>query len=174
MGRLLAWMMMATLAVMPAQVYAQAQTQFIINGAPATGGTSGNTLQISSDQKLMLEAAKKVVSNDYPGAEALYNQAISMNGGNMDAYLQRGIVRRELGNDAGAQADGRMVVNIANSGLQAAPNDANLYYHRGMGLRLLKDFGGAKADVSKAIQMSGQLSWKTDLQAIELEARAFQ
>jgi tetratricopeptide (TPR) repeat protein len=150
---------------------ATAETKFIINGTPAGG--SGSKFEISADQKLMLEAAKKVVSNDYKSAEALYDQAISINGSNMDAYLQRGIVRRELGNQAGAESDGRTVVALANSSLQLAPNDANLYHRRGMGLRLVRDFDNAKADISRAIQMSGQLSWKTDLQAIELERKAF-
>ena len=147
----------------------QAETKFIINGAPAGGGK----IQISPEQKLMLEAAKKVVSNDYKTAESLYDQALTINGSNMDAYLQRGIVRRELGNESGAASDGRAVVNLANSSLQLNPNDASLYHRRGMGLRLLKDYDNAQADITRAIQMSGQLSWKTDLQAIELERKAF-
>lgn len=146
-----------------------AETKFIINGAPASGGK----IQISPEQKLMLEAAKKVVSNDYQAAESLYDQALTINSSNMDAYLQRGIVRRELGNESGAAADGRAVVNLVNSSLQMNPNDASLYHRRGMGLRLLKDYDNAQADISRAIQMSGQLSWKTDLQAIELERKAF-
>ena len=150
---------------------AMAETRFIINGTPAGG--SGGKFEVSADQKLMLEAAKKVVSNDYQAAESLYNQAITLNANNMDAYLQRGIVRRELGNQSGAEADGRAVVTLANNSLQQNPNDANLYHRRGMGLRLLRDFDNAKADISKAIQMSGQLSWKTDLQAIELAQKAF-
>lgn len=149
-----------------------AQTKFIINGAPVSG--SGGRFQISPDQKLLLEAAKKVVSNDYKGAEALYDQAIRINSGNIDAYLQRGIVRRELGDQAGAAADGRTVVSMANRSLQQTPGDAGLYHRRGMGLRLMKDFEHAKMDIARAIQMSGKLSWKTDLQAIELEEKAFQ
>ncbi len=176
MGRILALSLILSgcTALMTGAFPAQAQqTKFIINGAQVTSG-GGNSMQISSDQKLMLEAAKKVVNNDYKGAESLYDQAISINGSNIDAYLQRGIVRRELGNDAGAQADGRSVVTMVNSSLQMNPNDASLYHRRGMGLRLLKDFEHARADISKAIQMSGgQMSWKTDLQAIDLEEKVY-
>lgn len=165
-------LLVAGMGTLPAHAQTT-QTRFVINGVPASSSGNGQ-FQIGQDQKLILEAAKKVVNNDYEGAEELYNKAISINGSNIDAYLQRGIVRRELGDQAGAAADGRAVVNMANSSLALAPNDATLYHRRGMGLRLLKDFERAKSDIVRAIQMSGQLSWKTDLQAIELEEKAFQ
>lgn len=167
---------LAVLALTFSAFAAEAQTRFIINGMPAggKGAAGGARIEISQDQKLMLEAAKKVMASDFKGAETLYDQAISINSGNIDAYLQRGIVRRELGDQAGAAADGRKVVEMANRSLTLTPNDATLYHRRGMGLRLMKDFSDAKADISKAIQMSGQLSWKTDLQAVELEEKAFQ
>jgi tetratricopeptide (TPR) repeat protein len=154
-----------------AQPQQKPQVQFVVNGAPMAQG--GEKLQINEDQKLMFEAAGKVVKNDFKGAEAIYNQVLSRNNSNIEAFLQRGIVRRELGDLDGAVSDGRSVVTLANGKLRQNPNDAYSYHQRGMGLRLLKDYNNAKADISKAIQMSGQASWKTDLQAIELEQKAF-
>ena len=129
-------------------------------------------IQIAGDQKLIFEADGHVVKRDYQGAESLYTQAIALNGGNTEAYLQRGFVRREMGNGAGAADDGRNAVGLANTALAANPGDANLYHERGMGFRLMRDFDHARADLQKAIQLSGQMSWQTDLQAMELEQKA--
>lgn len=133
---------------------------------PATGG-----LQISGDQKLLFEAAKKVMSRDFKGAEDLYSQALSINKSNIDAYLQRGVVRRELGDAAGVASDGQATVTLANMGLKNNPNDPNLYYKRGMGFRLLKNYDQAEKDISAAIGMGGQPTWQTDLQAIKFERK---
>lgn len=166
---------MIALSALAWEVQAQAQqkpqVQFVVNGAPMAQG--GEKLQVNEDQKLMFEAAGKVVKNDFKGAEAIYNQVLSRNGSNIEAFLQRGIVRRELGDVQGAASDGRSVVTLANGKLRQNPNDAYSYHQRGMGLRLLRDYENARADISKAIQLSGQTSWKNDLKAIELEQKAF-
>lgn len=128
-------------------------------------------MQISGDTQVMLEAMRKVMHHDFRGAEALYGNAIAINPNNMDAWLQRALMRRELGDGAGAMSDGRQVVTLCNQGLAGNPNDANLYYHRGMGYRLLKDYPDAERDIAKAISMGGQAGWKDDLQATELEAK---
>ena len=132
----------------------------------------GGKMQFSDDQKLMFEAAGKVVHHDYKGAEALYNQAIAANSGNVDAYLQRGIVRRELGDEAGTASDGQMAVRLADGALKNNPNDPNLYYKRGMGFRLLKNYDQAQKDISAGMNMGGPSVWQTDLQAIALEQKA--
>src|SRR5579872_2487227 len=96
---------LCVLTLMPVDAFSQ---------QPATGGG----LQFPPDQKLMFEAANKVVKHDYKSAEDIYTQAISINPNNIDAYLQRGIVRRELGNAEGTAADGKMAVTLANTSLK--------------------------------------------------------
>jgi len=128
-------------------------------------------LQIPGDLKLIFEANSAVMKHDYPGAEGLYTQAIAINPNNTEAYLQRGFIRREMKNAAGAADDGRKAVMLANIGLQQEPGSAMLYHQRGMGERLLKDFDHAKDDIAKSLQLGGQADWQTDLQAIVLEQK---
>lgn len=132
----------------------------------------GGGLQIGDDQKLMFEAARQVMQHDYQGAQVTYSKAIAINGQNIDAYLQRGIVRRELGDAAGTAFDGNRAVLLANAALQGSTNNPNLYYQRGMGFRLLKNFNQAKQDIRTGMQLGGSQNWQLDLQAIELEQRA--
>jgi len=129
-------------------------------------------LHIAGDQKLMFDAMQKVMKRDWKGAEMIYTQVLAINGGNVDAYLQRGLMRHELGDEAGQAADGRKAVMLANSGLQANPHDANAYYQRGMGERLLKDYPAAKQDIATAVKMTGNATWQTDLQAVEFDEKA--
>lgn len=131
----------------------------------------GGQLQIGPDQQLMFDAAKKVVNRDYHGAETIYNQVIAMNGHNIDAYVQRGIVRREQGNAAGAAADGKAAVTLADASLANNANNPMLYYQRGMGYRLLKNYAQAKQDVATGIKLGGSENWNTDIQAINLEEK---
>ncbi len=159
------------LAVLLAPWGAAAETkrQIVFNGVPLGGGSG--RLVIGEEQKLMLEAMRKVMARDYRAAEQIYSRIIGMNQGNIDAYLQRGIVRRELKDERGTVSDANAVVTLANSTLPVQPANPNLYYQRGMGFRLLRNFRQAKQDISRAIQMSGQTGWRTDLQAIELEEK---
>lgn len=132
----------------------------------------GSGFSSTEDQKLMFSAVGKVVNKQYAEAEELYNRAIAINGSNIEAYLQRGIVRREMGNARGAAADGQQVVSMANALLQSNSQNVTALYQRGMGERLTRDFAAAKQDIRTAIQMGGSASWQTDLQAIDFEEKA--
>lgn len=152
---------------------ASAQTQQLV--FTSKGGKANTQILMNSDQKLMLEAAQKVMKKEYPAAETLYSQAILANGGNIDAYLQRAMVRRELNNPAGVQQDARMAVVLANNALQKNNRNATLFYQRGMGFRLLKDFAQARQDIAGAIRMGGgSASWQSDLDGITMEEKAAQ
>jgi tetratricopeptide (TPR) repeat protein len=129
-------------------------------------------LRFSEDQKLIFEADQQVVKKDYKGAEGLYSEAIALNKNNIDAYLHRGTVRHELGDSGGVASDGQATVTLANTGLQNTPNDPNLYYKRGMGFRLLKNYDQAEKDISTGMRLGGQPTWQTDLQAIAFEKKA--
>lgn len=131
----------------------------------------GSNVQFSNDQKIMLEAAGKLVQRDYSTAENLYTQAIAINGRNIEAYLQRAVVRREMHNDDGMSSDANTVIALANDALQQNPNDPNLYYQRGMGFRLLRQFDQARDDITNGMRIGGKDNWKTDLKAIELERK---
>ena len=69
--------------------------------------------------------------------------------------------------------DAASAVSLSSSLLARDPNNAQLYYQRGMSYRLLKDFTKAKADTRQAMQLAGgqRDDWKTDLTAIELEEK---
>lgn len=152
----------------PGDALAQAQTRtFVIS----KDKVSAPAIVLPQDQKLMLEAAKKMTDMDYKGAEALYGQALAVNGGNIDAYLQRGLARRDLGNIAGMEADARQAIALVNARLAQAPNDADLYYQRSLGARLLKRFDDAEKDLRAAIRLSSSTKWNNDLKALELERR---
>ena len=109
------------------------QQQFVV---------SGGKLQISDEQKLILQAAQKSSPTRLQEqcAESIYSQIIAgKNGSYTDAYLQRGVVRREMGDQAGMQSDARaVIITLADASIQQNPNNAISYYQRGMGYRLLK------------------------------------
>ena len=132
---------------------------------------NGTNIQILPDQKIMFDAANKFVHRDFQGAEKLYSQVIAMNSGNIEAYLQRAAVRREMGNETGTASDAHSVIALSNNALQQNPNNPNLYYQRGMGFRLLRQFDQAKSDISTGMQIGGKTNWNTDLQAIDLERK---
>jgi tetratricopeptide (TPR) repeat protein len=148
---------------------AQTQTMVIQNGKMAQ--TGGVQIQIGADLQLMFDAQQKVMKHDYRGAEASYSRAIAANGGNIEAYLQRAVTRRELGDVRGEASDASTAITLANAALQSSPNNALLFYQRGMGFRLLRDFPQAKQDLATAIRMSGKPSWETELRATELEEK---
>jgi hypothetical protein len=157
---------------------AQAQTRtFTIqknkSGTVVTGGNlaSSSKVIITDDQKLMFEASRQAVARDFRGAEATYSRVIAMNSGNIEAYLQRGVVRRELGDKNGTTSDARTAVALVNAQLQVTPRNPNLYYQRAMGLRLLHQFEQAKQDLRTGMQLGGSSYWETDLKAIDLEQK---
>jgi tetratricopeptide (TPR) repeat protein len=132
---------------------------------------NGAKIVIGDDQRLMFAAMQAAIKKDYKTAEDMYSRMIALNPRDTNAYLQRGIMRRQMGNEAGALADGKSVVILANTSLQADPRAGALYYMRGMGFRLLKDYTQAEKDVQTAITQGGPPEWKTDLRAIELEKK---
>ncbi|MFO0389185.1 MAG: hypothetical protein ACK502_05640 [Alphaproteobacteria bacterium] len=146
----------------------------IVSGAlPSSGDTKQNSgaVAISESQRFMFKAQQSVMKKDLATAEALYTEAIARDGSNVQAYLHRGVVRRELHDYRGVDADARMAVTLANNVIRANPRDPDGYYERSMALRLLKQFDLARKDVLAAIQLGGKPSLSNDLQAIELERK---
>lgn len=175
-----------TLLTMPAQ--AQEQRHFrIVDGkmvpidaapaapaaVPAAPPPAPGGVLIGQEQKLMLDAAQKVVHQDFSGALPLYDQVIALNRFNTSAYLQRSMVKREIGDAAGSRNDAQMAVHLAETALQTDPKNPKLYYQRGMGYRLMKDFAKARENIQYAIQLSGgtRRDWQTDLNSIALEEK---
>lgn len=161
------WIAFFALACLPLAAAAQTTHTFVVKN----GKTARPALTIAPDQKLMLEAAKKMTERDYKQAEALYSKALAANGGNINAYLQRGLARRDLGNLQGMEADARQAITLANAKLAQDTNNANLYYQRSLGERLLRRFDEAEKDLRAAIRLSNKLEWNNDLKALELERR---
>lgn len=126
---------------------------------------------ITPSQQLIFDANKKILQGDYASAEALYNKAIALDGNNASAYLQRGVVRREMKNEPGMRADAQMAIALLNQKLQADNRSAGAYHERSMAYRLLKQFDAAKQDLTLAIQLSGNARWQTDMTALELERK---
>lgn len=171
------------------QASAQAQTMkqtFVIKDGKLVGSTgqgpvaaaAGNNgaaspaiAPVSPSQQLIFDANKKILQGDYASAEALYNKAIALDGNNASAYLQRGVVRREMKNEPGMRADAQMAVALLNQKLQADNRNAGAYHERSMAYRLLKQFDAAKQDLTLAIQLSGNARWQTDMTALELERK---
>ncbi len=142
--------------------------------APAQAAIVFNGISIGPEQKAMLQAAQYVMKNQFREAEALYSQVIGMNDGFIEAYLQRSVVRRELGNVAASQSDAVMAVRLTEMKLKDQPQNARLYYQRGTGYRLLRQFPQARKDIETAISLSGNNSWRGDLQAMALEEKIAQ
>ena len=130
-----------------------------------------NNIEFGKEQQLMFGAANKAIKGDLRGAEMDYSQVISMNASNVDAYLQRGLIRRELKNPAGAKADGQAAAVLANKRVEQYPNKSSAYHQRGMAYRLLGNYVQAAKDVQRAYQMTHDESIRVDLQAIVLEQK---
>jgi len=146
---------------------AQAQPNVVVNGRSSAA-------EMNQTQKLMFEGAKYSMARQFKEADAVYSQIIASDGGNTEAYLQRAVVRRELGDESGKVSDARNAVALASASLQANPRDFNLYYQRSLALRLLKQFDGARRDLNAAMQLGGSVTWQNDLQAIDLEQKMAQ
>ena len=137
---------------------------------------SAAQLRMAPEQQWLLEAAQTAVAGDYPGAIVLYNQVLQQNPGHVDALLQRALLKREVKDGLGQQADARRAWQLANTQVEANPRKAKAYWRRGMAYRLAQDFEPAKRDIRYAIELKGgqKLDWQTDLRAIELEERMYQ
>src|SRR5579884_2269582 len=77
----------------------------------------GKQLLIGQDQQYMLEAAKKVMKHDLAGALPLYDQAIHGNPANIEAYIQRSVVKRELRDAEGSSADAAMALRLSDAAI---------------------------------------------------------
>ncbi len=145
----------------------------LVSGTLPTAGQAAapRNVEASQSRLLLFKAQEKLMKRDFSGAEQIYTQAIALDDSNVTAYLQRGVVRRELRNYRGVDSDARTVVALSNRIISANPRDPDGYYKRSMALRLLHQFDQAKKDVLTAIQLGGKLSLKNDLKAIELERR---
>ncbi len=135
------------------QAYAQQQT-IVMQGGKIISGGGAASAQAGEEQQLMNDAPNYVLRRDYQGAEGLYTHVIGINKNNIGAYIQRGLVRRELGNQQGAMADGQIAVTLTNELMNTLPNNANLYYQRAMGFRLMRQFPQAREDMQKAINLA--------------------
>lgn len=134
---------------------------------------NGQQVVLGQEQQLMLKAAQYVSKRDFASALPVYSQVLAMDGGNIEAYIQRSVVRSELNDAAGAEGDAVTAVSLSSALLAKDPNNAQLYYQRGTGYRLLKDFAHAKADINHAIQLAGgqHADWQSDLSAMNLEEK---
>ena len=139
---------------------------------PQGGFAGGGAPVLDQEGLLMLQAMQQAMNGDFKGAEAVYTSILSNNPQSADAYLHRGVLRRELKNTAGAQSDGKALVNLTNAQLQRNPRDPNLYYQRGMAYRLLGRYDQAMKDIESAIRMGGDPDWRSDLRDTMLEEKA--
>ncbi len=150
---------------------AQAEAVRVHINGPLGAGTAGGAPVPSLAQTAMLQAASMVMQQRYAEADALYTQAIAANPNAIDAYLQRSVARREMGNAQGSQADANTAVRLADAQLKANPGNAKLYYQRGTGYRWLKAYPQAQADLERAVQLTRGARWQSDLQALLLEKK---
>ncbi len=128
-------------------------------------------LAIPHDQVIIINAAKEMAAGDYKAAEASYSKAIAVNASNANAYLQRALARRELGDAAGMTADAKHAVALVTQALSRNATSADLYYQRSLGKRLLKQFDDAEHDLRQAIQLNRNAQWDNDLKALQLERK---
>ncbi len=155
------------------QAVAAPQKNTIIMDGKVINGGQGAVLTIGEEQKLMFEASNKFVAMDYKGAEALYGRVIGMNSTNANAWLQRGVIRRELGDTAGMTSDAKRALLLIDGAIGQTPN-ANLYYQRSLAERLLRQFDAAERDLREAMRLSNSNKWENDLKAIALERKMAQ
>lgn len=102
--------------------------------------------ELSSEQ-LFIRAMNRFKDGDSAGAMGDYTEAISLNPGFVEAYNNRGILRRQMGDLKGALAD-------YDSALQLNPKYATVYNNRAMVRRELGGVAGALADHDQAIKLN--------------------
>lgn len=129
-------------------------------------------LKLGTGQLLMLQAAQKVQQQDFIGALKDYDTILAQDGSNINAYIQRSVVKREIKDTGGAVADARFAARLAENGLRQNPTNARLYYQRGMAYRLMKDYPKAKENIAYAMRLPGaEPNWQHDLRNTEIEER---
>ncbi|WP_404791072.1 tetratricopeptide repeat protein [Altericista sp. CCNU0014] len=100
----------------------------------------------ASQSKLAIAATRKLQLGDLEGALKDYDRAIAQNPKEADAYVNRGIVRDELGQHAAAIADYTQALTL-NPDLHLA------YYNRANAYVQEKQYQKAIADYDKAIEL---------------------
>ncbi len=127
---------------------------------------------LDEEGMLMISAIQKTMQQDYRGAENDCTRVISINPYNTDAYLQRGVIRRLLGNEQGAYADGQSAYTIASGQLSKNPRNPEAYHQRGMAARLMGNYALAKQELRTSLELGGDPDWKNDLRDTDLEEKA--
>ena len=87
----------------------------------------------------------KMHQSDWRGAVAAFDQAIKLDPGKVDAYLERGASKLMLGNQVGGMADYNQAIKID-------PKNTGAYLKRGEALQM-KDPKGAIADYQRVIAL---------------------
>jgi protein O-mannosyl-transferase len=87
------------------------------------------------------------VQPDPAVAIADYSEAIRLNPRYHRAYFNRGNVRQDVGDYAGAEADHAMAIQIR-------PTDPDAYNNRGWARQALGDWRGAAADYARALELA--------------------
>ncbi|MEL7039056.1 MAG: tetratricopeptide repeat protein [Cyanobacteria bacterium J06592_8] len=101
--------------------------------------------------KLNNQAMKLIESGNYQGAIIRLNQAVELNPGQVEAYLNRGVAYSEL------ESHGSAIANY-DKAIQLSPNNADAYYYRGDEYLQAGNAPKALADYNKAIQLNPNYS----------------
>lgn len=99
-----------------------------------------------SSDDFYIKANDQYKQKDYKGAIASYTEAIRLNSNYAEAYLNRGNVRKELGDKQAAITD-------YSSALKINPNYADAYHNRGVVRADLGDKQAAISDLEKANEL---------------------
>jgi tetratricopeptide (TPR) repeat protein len=128
--------------------------------AIAKGFTKKNTKRhikapVQADHKthshaLLKRAHAKYKLLDYKGAIADYDQAITTNQGNFEAFYCRANLKSDLKDEKGALVDYDKAVELA-------PENAKVYYNRGTHFFEFKQYEKAVTDYSKAIELDSKM-----------------
>lgn len=101
--------------------------------------------------KLNNRAMKMIESGNYQEAISTLNQAVNLNPGQIEAYLNRGVAYSELNSHASAIAN-------YDKAIELAPNNAEAYYYRGDEYLQAGNAPKALPDYNKAIQLNPNYS----------------
>ncbi|MEI8186381.1 MAG: tetratricopeptide repeat protein [Chlorobiaceae bacterium] len=105
-----------------------------------------NAAFATSDAKsFLLSGEAKFKSKDFNGAIADYTKALELNPKYVEAYLNRGLAKRSVGDAEGAKVDLKKSID-----LDPTPKDAAAYYYRALAKSALGDNDGALSDFKKA------------------------